>query len=69
MIYGALIENSIDVVLEISPYKKNIFKLKHNDYVIFNADINYHIGKNNSHKPAVLLTTLYAEANDIGQFL
>jgi|TARA_R110000803_G_C11969395_1_gene319554 hypothetical protein len=69
MIYGALIENSIDVVLEISPYKKNIFKLKHNDYVIFNADINYHIGKNNSHKPAVLLTTLYAEANNIGQFL
>ena len=68
-IYGASIENSIDVVLEITPYKKHIFKLKNNDYVIFNADINYHIGKNNSHKPAVLLTTLFAEANDVGQFL
>jgi hypothetical protein len=68
-IYGASIENSIDVVLEITPYKKHIFKLKNNDYVIFDADINYHIGKNNSHKPAVLLTTLFAEANDVGQFL
>ena len=28
-----------------------------------------YIGKNNSHKPAVLLTTLFAESNDIGQFL
>lgn len=68
-IYGASIENSIDVVLEITPYKKHIFKLKNNDYIIFDADINYHIGKNNSHKPAVLLTTLFAEANDVGQFL
>ncbi len=68
-IYGASIENSIDVVLEITPYKKHIFKLKNNDYVIFDADINYHIGKNNSHKPAILLTTLFAESNDIGQFL
>ena len=47
-IYAASIENSIDVVLEITPYKKHIFKLKNNDYVIFDADVNYYIGKNNS---------------------
>tara|TARA_R100001086_G_scaffold46483_1_gene20526 strand:+ start:581 stop:1141 length:561 start_codon:yes stop_codon:yes gene_type:complete len=69
VIYGAFIEDTIDVVLELSPYRKQIFKLKNNDYVIFDADINYHLGKNNSNKPAILLTTAYAEPEEIGMFL
>tara|TARA_R100000781_G_C4067012_1_gene123149 strand:- start:518 stop:1078 length:561 start_codon:yes stop_codon:yes gene_type:complete len=66
VIYGSFIEDTIDVVLELSTHKKQIFKLKNNDYIIFGADVNYNLGKNNSNKPAILFTTLFAEPNEIG---
>jgi|15BtaG_2_1085339.scaffolds.fasta_scaffold20290_2 hypothetical protein len=66
VIYGAFIKDTIDVVLEINPSRKEVFKLKNNDYIIFESDINYHLGKNNSNKPAILFTTAYAEPQEIG---
>jgi len=69
VIYGTHIENTIYVVLEIDSYNRKIFKLKNNDYVIFNSNINYHLGKNNSNKPAILFTTLFTEPKEVGMFL
>lgn len=69
VIYGCHIEDTIDVVLEINDYNKKIFKLKNNDYIIFNSNINYSIGKNNSNKPAILFTTLFAEPKQVGMHL
>ena len=66
VVYGSFIEDTIDVVLELNPHKKEIFKLKNNNYIIFGSNINYYLGKNNSNKPAILFTTLFAEPHSIG---
>ena len=68
-IYGTFIKDTIDIVLEINPYNRKVFKLKNNDYIIFDSDINYFIGKNNSNNPALLFTTTFAEPSQIGNFI
>lgn len=69
MIYGAFIKDTIDIVLEINPYDRKVFKLKNNDYIIFDTDINYFIGKNNSNNTAVLFTTTFSKFNEINNFI